>query len=93
MQMGKKVVRAGVFFIVICSAFTLGVGIPVSTLNAETGIVEPELSVPTCISLGNNQIRYQFIESAAVVGLAGTALTLFSKPETQRSLAANCIGK
>lgn len=90
MQMGKKIARAGFVFIVVCTALILALGVSLSTLSAETGIVEPKLPASTCISLGDKLISNQFIESAAVVGLAGTALTLFSKPDSQRSLDANC---
>ena len=93
MRMGKKVARVGISLVIVCTAFMLAIGIPSSSIKAQSNSVAIKSQPPSCVALGDNLISNQFIESAAVVGLAGTALTLFSKPETQRSLAADCILK
>ena len=91
MQMGKTLARKILFFTIICTASLTDLGSPLSTRVAVADVIETQLSpVPSCTRLGDNLINNQFIESAAVVGLAGTALTLLSKPESERNLASHC---
>jgi hypothetical protein len=92
MQMGKTLVRTTLFFAIVCAASLIDPGSPLSTRVAEADVLETQLpAVPSCTRLGDNLINNRLIESAAVVGLAGTALTLFSKPQSERILASHCM--
>ena len=89
MQMDKKFVRT-LFFAIVCTASLIGLGLPLSTKVAEAEFLNKTIPPASCTRLGDNLINNQFIESAAVVGMAGTALTLLSKPESERNLASHC---
>ena len=92
MQMGKTLARATLFFTIVCATSFTDLGSSLSTRVAVADVIETQLPlVPSCTRLGDNLINNRFIESVAVVGLAGTALTLFSRPESERNLASNCI--
>ena len=90
-QMAKKLVRTTLFFAIVCAAFLIDLGSPLSTKVAEADVIETQLPAPSiCLRLGDNLINNRLIESAAVVGLAGTALTLLSKSESEINLASHC---
>lgn len=92
MQIGKTLVRTTLLFAIVCAASLIDPGSPLSTRVAVAGVIETQLPpVPSCTRLGDNLINNRLIESAAVVGLAGTALTLFSRPQNQRNLAGHCM--
>ena len=72
-QMAKKSVRTTLFFVIVCTAYLIDLGSPLSTKVAEANVIGTQLlPSSTCILLGDNLINNRLIESAAVVGLAGT---------------------
>ena len=90
-QMVKKLVRTTLFFAIVCAASLIDSGSPFSSNVAEADVIRTQLPPqPKCILLGDRLINNQLIESAFVVGLAGTALTLLSKPRSERNLASHC---
>ena len=89
--MVKKLVRTTLFFAIVCSVSLIDLGSPLSTKVAEADIIGTQLPAPSiCIRLGDNLINNRLIESAAVVGLAGTGLSMFNKPESERNLGSHC---
>ena len=91
MQMAKNLVRTTILFAIVCTASLADLGSPLSTKVAGADVIGNQLPRPsTCIRLGDNLINNRLIESAAVVGLAGTGLSLFTKPESERNLARHC---
>ncbi len=89
--MAKKLVRTTLFFAIVSTVLLIELGSPLSSKVAEAGVIGPQLPAPSiCIRLGDNLINNRLIESAAVVGLAGTGLSLFNKPESERNLASHC---
>ena len=92
--MAKKTLRTTLFFAIVCAASLIDSGSPLSSNVAEADVIRTQLPPPLkCILLGDNLINNRLIESAAVVGLAGTALTLFGNPESERNLASHCTPK
>ena len=90
-QMAKKLVRTPLFFAIVCTVLLIALGSPLSSKVAEAGFIGTQLPAPLiCLRLGDNLINNRLIESAAVVGLAGTALTLLSKSESEINLASHC---
>ena len=90
-QMAKKLVRTTLFFAIVCAASLIDSGSPLSSKVAEADVIGAQLPAPSiCLRLGDNLINNRLIESAAVVGLAGTGLSLFSKPESERNLSSHC---
>ena len=91
MQMAKKLARTILFFAIVCTASLIDLGSPLSTKVAEADVIGSQLPPPSsCIRLGDNLVNNRLIESAAVVGLAGTSLTLISKPQSERNLVSHC---
>ena len=91
-QMAKKLVRTVLFFVIVCTANLIDLGSPLNTRVAEADVTGTQLlSASTCTRLGDNLINNRLIESAAVVGLAGTALTLLSKSESEINLGSHCL--
>ncbi len=90
-QMAKKLVRTTLFFAIVCTVLLIALGSPLSSKVAEADVIGAQLPAPSiCLRLGDNLINNRLIESAAVVGLAGTGLSLFSKPESERNLSSHC---
>jgi hypothetical protein len=76
---------------IVCTVLLIALGSPLSSKIAEVDVIGAQLPAPSiCLRLGDNLINNRLIESAAVVGLAGTGLPLFNKPERERILASHC---
>ena len=76
---------------IVCTVLLIALGSPLSSKIAEVDVIGAQLPAPSiCLRLGDNLINNRLIESAAVVGLAGTGLPLFNKPESERILASHC---
>lgn len=76
---------------IVCTVLLIALGSPLSSKIAEADVIGAQLPAPSiCLRLGDNLINNRLIKSAAVVGLAGTGLTLFNKPESERILASHC---
>ena len=89
--MVKKLVRTALFLVIVCAAYLIDSGSSLSSNVAEADVIRTQLPPPPkCTLLGNNLINNRLIESAAVVGLAGTALTLLSKSESEINLSSEC---
>ena len=89
--MAKKLLRTALFLVIVCAASLIDSGSPLSSNVAEADVIRTQLlPPPKCILLGDNLINNRLIESAAVVGLAGTALTLLGKPKSEKNLANHC---
>ena len=89
--MAKKIVRTACLLVIVCAAYLIDSGSSLSSNVAEADVIRTQLPPqPKCILLGDRLINNQLIESAAVVGLAGTALTLLGKSESERNLASHC---
>jgi hypothetical protein len=84
-------VKTHILAIVLCTVLLIAVGSPLSSKIVEADVIGAQLPAPSiCLRLGDNLINNRLIESAAVVGLAGTGLSLFNKPESERILASHC---
>ena len=76
---------------IVCTVLLIALGSPLSSKIAEADVIGAQLPAPSiCLRLGDNLINNRLIKSAAVVGLAGTGLPLFNKPESERILASHC---
>ena len=76
---------------IVCTVLLIALGSPLSSKIVEADVIGAQLPAPSiCLRLGDNLINNRLIESAAVVGLAGTGLSLFNKPESERILASHC---
>ena len=76
---------------IVCTVFLIALGSPLSSKIAEADVIGAQLPAPSiCLRLGDSLINNRLSKSAAVVGLAGTGLPLFNKPESERILASHC---